>query len=278
MDYQHVLTLFDREARLGVGSTPRDRLRFWEWGQGTAVVFVHGVSDISRSFVPVAARLRHRYRCVGYDLPLGQGDGARLWAYQHHHLVADLWVLLDHLGLERACVVGSSFGSTIALAALRQRPDRLVRGVLQGGLAHRPLKPVERFLAWLLQAVPGPTSWLPRRERMLEVVHRPAFEGLPEEVWQAFVDCTGQSRLKAMGHQLRLLHGVDLRAELPHIHQPVLLIHGQQDTVIPRSHADMLLAGLPHARLVELPNCGHVPSYTHPDLFAQAIDQFLSEA
>ena len=84
------------------------------------------------------AALRREFTCVGYDLPAGGADGARLGAYRHQHLVADLLALLDHLKMRPTNLYGASFGSTIALAALHDYPNRLLRAVLQGGFPTGP--------------------------------------------------------------------------------------------------------------------------------------------
>jgi pimeloyl-ACP methyl ester carboxylesterase len=270
------LARFEREATSGSCDTGRYRLEYSAWGSGPPLIFVHGASDTRRSFVMVMSRLSAHFRCVAYDLPSGHGDGARLGRYRHDDLAADLWSLLDHLGHERAYLYGSSFGSTIVLRAMRQRPERVPRAILQGGLAYRPLRRAERVATWLFRWLPGPTGRLPRRERLLELVHKEPFAGRPEEVWRAYVEWTGQVRLKALGHQARLLDGVDLRADLPHIRQPVLVVHGDRDAVIRRPHADMLLGGLPSAGLVVLEGAGHVPYYTHPEALAAVIGRFLT--
>jgi pimeloyl-ACP methyl ester carboxylesterase len=90
------------------------------------------------------------------------------------------------------------------------------------------------------------------------------------------VDWTGQARLAALGHQAQWLHRLDLRPDLPEVRQPVLLVQGECDRVVPLPHADMLRAGLPSAGLVILEGCGHVPSYTHPEAFAEVVRQFLT--
>jgi pimeloyl-ACP methyl ester carboxylesterase len=273
---EEALGRFEREAARGVCDTGRCRLRYYSWGGGPPLVFIHGVSDVSRSFVQVISRLSAHFRCVAYDLPSGHGDGARLSRYRHDDLVADLWALLDHLKIERSYVLGSSFGATVALRAMRQRPERLPRGVLQGGLAYRPLRVAERVFAWLFRRLPGPTARLPRRERLLELVHQEPFEGRAPEVWRAYVEWTGQARLRALGHQAGWLHRLDLRPDLPHIRQPVLLVHGDRDSTVPRAHAEMLLAGLPSAGLAVIEGAGHVPYYSHPEALAEVVRQFLT--
>lgn len=270
------LARYEAEAEHGVCDTGRYRLPFFVWGSGPPLVFIHGVSDISRSFVMVMSRLAARFKCVGYNLPSGHGDGAKLTRYRHEDLISDLLALLDHLKLDRAYVLASSFGSTIALRAMRQRPDRIPRAILQGGVAYRPLRVAERVFGWVFRRCPGPTARMPRRHRILELVHREPFAHQPPEVWQAYVDWTGEARLAAMGHQALWLHTVDLRPELPQVRQPVLLIAGDRDTVTPRRHAEMLLSGLPHSGLALIEGAGHVPYYTHPEAMAEEVRRFLT--
>src|SRR5262249_49964337 len=152
-----VLVRFSQQAAQGVCDTGRYRMPYFVGGAGRPLVFVHGIAATSRSFLAPIARLSAHFRCIGYDLPGRPGDGARLWRYRHDDLVADLWALLDHLKIERAYLLGSSFGATVALRAMRQRPERLPRGIVQGGLAYRPLRTAERFFAWLFRRLPGPT-------------------------------------------------------------------------------------------------------------------------
>src|SRR5205823_3121996 len=122
-------------------------------------------SDTARSFLLPMARLSAHFRCVGYELPAGGADGARLRRYAFADLVDDLWGLLDHLGLGRSYVLGSSLGAAVALSALHARPERLPRAVLQGALAHRPLRRAEKVLAWVARWLPGTMGGLPKRER-----------------------------------------------------------------------------------------------------------------
>lgn len=267
---------FGREAVQGVCDTGRYRLPYFTWGAGPPLVFIHGAGDIARSFVMPMSRLAAQFRCVAYNLPSGHGDGARLGRYRHEDLVEDLWALLDHLKIDRAYVLGSSFGSTIAVRAMRAKPARLPRGILQGGLARRPLRFAERLFAGIFRWSPGPTAKLPRRERILELVHQRPFADRPPEVWRAFVEWTGESRLAALGYQAKWLHGVDLRPDLPHVRQPVLLLIGDRDSVMPRGHAEELLAGLPNAAMAVIEGAGHVPCYTHPEAMAEAVRRFLT--
>jgi pimeloyl-ACP methyl ester carboxylesterase len=271
-----VIARFWREADRGVCDTGRYHMPYYVWGSGPPLVFIHGVADSSFSFVQLNCRLSASFRCIAYDLPNGHGDRARLWRYRHADLVADLWALLDHLDVKRAYVLGASFGSSVALKALAERPERLPRAVLQGAIAYRPLRRAERWLSWLSRFLPGPTARIPKREKILELVHGKYFARQPAEVWRAFVEWTARARLAALGHQTQWLHRLDLRAVLPVLRQPILLVHGDHDTVVPIAHAELLRSALPAAGLLLLENCGHLPCWTHPDELATVMRQFLT--
>jgi pimeloyl-ACP methyl ester carboxylesterase len=267
---------FAREARRGVCDTGRYRMPYYVWGEGPPLLFIHGVCDRMDGFVMPISRLSAHYRCIAYDLPLGRGDGAWLWRYGHDDLVEDVWALLDHVGARQAYVLGSSFGSTVALKALQRRPDRLRRAVLQGGLARRRLRALEVFLAGVGRLLPGPSRRLPYRRRVAEKLHSEAFAGRPASHWDYLLDCTGRTPIAAFARHVLMLRSLDLRPVLPEVRQPVLLLCGDRDRVTPRPYAEVLLQGLPNARRVVVEGCGHVPSYSHPEIMAEIVRRFLT--
>jgi pimeloyl-ACP methyl ester carboxylesterase len=234
------------------------------------------MADTSRSFIPLLARLAGGFRCIAYELPGRPGDGSRLWRYRHEDLASDLLALLDHLKLDRAYLYAASFGATVALRAMRAAPARLPRVILQAGTARRPLRRAEFWLSWLGRFLPGTVKRLPKREKILEAVHKSSFGDQPEEVWRSFVDWTASTPVATLAHQAQWLHRLDLRSELSQMPQPVLLIWGDRDRVMPPPHAETLRAGLPSAGLVIIEGAGHLPSYTHPDALAAVVHRFLT--
>jgi pimeloyl-ACP methyl ester carboxylesterase len=270
------LRRFDREGTRGVCNTGRYQMPYLEWGEGPPLVFVHGLGDTNRSFVAPMALLSPHFRCIAYDLPSGRGDRARLGKYRHDVLVNDLFALLDHLELKQSYCFGSSFGSTIVLAAARRQPHRLPRLVLQGGFAHRPLARAELLLARLTCYLPGSMRHLPYRQRILERAHREPFTTRPPAAWQTFLEWTGETPIAAAARQALVLNRVDLRPILPEIRQPVLLVCGDRDPLIGAAQEEVLLQGLPNAGRVVIPGCGHVASYTHPEAVASITRDFLT--
>ena len=272
---EKALRSFAEEAIHGACATGRYRCPYFTWGTGPPLLFIHGLGDLGCSYVPVISVLAKDFQCIGYEQPTGRGDAARLGRYTHADLVADLFALLDHLGLRQSYVFGSSFGSTLALAAMRAEPERIPRAILEGGFAHRVLAPAERLLARLARFLPGSVRLFPFRRLIGKHALGPLAMTRPE-YFEFFLRNTGIPPTTALGQRALLLNGLDLRALLPEIRQPVLLICGDCDPVVRGDCEEVLLQGLPHCARVELPDCGHMPHYTHPELVAELVRRFLT--
>ncbi|VTS01079.1 alpha/beta fold hydrolase [Tuwongella immobilis] len=263
-------------ARKGVVDTGRYRLRYLAWGDsGPAIVFIHGLSDSAISFAGVMAALRDRYRCIAYELPDGKADGAPLIRYQHTDLVSDLLALMDELAIDRASILGSSFGSTVALRALAEAPKRFPVGMLQGGFAYRPLHPLERLAAQIARYLPWRMRDLPMIEQSQQFVDWPTFRNGSPEAWNLFRVSSRTPRAESVARRALLLHSNDLRPLLPRIQQPVLMIRGEADRVIPPEVEATALDALPNVTQTMMPGCGHYPQYLQPRQMADAMHAFL---
>jgi pimeloyl-ACP methyl ester carboxylesterase len=270
------LDRFQREATTGVCDTGRYRARYSTWGSGPPLVFIHGLADSSQAFLLPTALLSRSFRCIAYDLPCGNGDGADLARCTHPDLVADLWALLDHLGIAQSYLFTSGFGTTVGLAALRDRPERLPRAILQAPVAHRPLRFIERVALWMMSHSSRTLAGLPLWRRLMQEMHAPVFATRPSEFWEHFLGYSGALPACALGRLGRLLHRLDLRPDLAAIRQPVLLVCGDRDPITRPETAQAILGALPNAGLFILEGCGHVPGFTHPELLAEAIRFFLT--
>jgi pimeloyl-ACP methyl ester carboxylesterase len=222
------------------------------------------------------SRLVGQFRCIGMELPHGHGDGAPMSRYRHEDLAADLLALLDHLELPRCYTFGSSFGSTITLRAMHAQPERIPRAILQGGFARRPLSWLEHLGAGVGRWLPGQLRRLPLRQSLLSYLHRGQFEGRPADAWRFHIESQGEFPTSATAFQALLIHATDVRSLLSEIRQPVLLVSGTDDRIVPRWCEDELLRGLPNARQAELQGCGHVPHHSHPEALAEVVRHFLT--
>ena len=99
---------------------------FEEQGQGSAVVFVHGIGSRRVAWQPMIRALSGRFRCVSYDLR-GHGDSPRgnENPFGLDELVADLEFVRDRAGIHDMHVVGHSLGGMIGPAYARKYPKRV---------------------------------------------------------------------------------------------------------------------------------------------------------
>lgn len=106
------------------------------WGDGDETILaIHGISASAVSIQPLADRLAGRYRVVAPDLR-GRGRSAGLpgpFGMRVH--AQDMVAILDHLGVDRAIVIGESMGGYVTVQLAVSHPERVARIVLvDGGL------------------------------------------------------------------------------------------------------------------------------------------------
>ena len=268
---------YDAEAEFHSWQCPRYRMKYIRWqGQSEIpLVFIHGMSDQVRSFAMLMAEMVDRgHTCIGYELADGR-DGANLGVIQHQDYVEDLIGFLDHLQLPQVNLVGSSFGTTIALRTMALHPDRVQRCILKGGFARRPLERWQRGLSRLGRYWYFSMSELILRETVLERFEKEQFIGCPDAVFRFLLDCSGTTPCRAAARRTLLIDKLDLRSLLPTITHPVLMIGGDRDTIVPRECEREVEQGLPNVRRMELSECGHYPQYTRPRQTAEAMAEFL---
>jgi pimeloyl-ACP methyl ester carboxylesterase len=173
----------------------------------------------------------------------------------------------------RFALVGSSFGSLVALAFALRHPDRVSALVLVSPVATvRRIRRVALSLSTLVRA-PMPLTYLfaPMVARLLGGLHLPA-EGRAEIVREA--------RRISGGEMLRRLRDVlaaDRVSQLSGLGVPTLVVHGAHDHLVPLEAAHTVRAAIPGARMALLPHAAHLPYMSHPGEFNAAVGGFLRE-
>lgn len=243
-------------------------------GAGDPVVLVHGWAFSSGVFDALAERLSRTRRVLRPDLR-GHGRSAP-GPFALADLAGDLAALLDARGLERAVLVGWSLGGQVALAALPRVRRRLAALAL--------VSATPRFTR-----CEGWPHGLPAQsvEVLAHRVRRDPLRAVARFREGAFVegelDAEARARVVALPAPdpsaardgLDLLAREDLRAALPALDLPVLVVHGERDPICPAGAGRALAAAIPGARLVEVPGAGHAPFLSHPDAFDGALGPFL---
>jgi pimeloyl-ACP methyl ester carboxylesterase len=244
-------------------------------GEGPTVVLAHGWTGNRSVWVPVAARLTQRgHRVVLYD-QRGHGESTLgPEAPTIAQLGADLKAVLEAVDARDAVVAGHSMGGMAVQTLAIDHPEvvaervralvlvatgaaRVVRRslVTPGGLtlAH-PL--VERLLLGaagplFLRATAG------RRPRLGHLLAtRDCFVATPPEVRLAF---------------FRAMQSMDLRAGLASVRVPTTVVVGRRDLMTRPCLGRIIATSVSGARLVEVPDAGHMLPFEEPDLIADLI-------
>ena len=211
---------------------------------GDAIVLLHGWPDSWFSFSRVMPLLPPRFRVFALD-QRGFGDSERPDdGYGIPDLAADVGAFLDAVAVERATVVGHSYGSFVARRVAIAHPERVARLALidSGWSARNPvLREVQASLRDL--ADPIPTEFV--RAFQASTAHQPLpppfFERivaeslkLPARLWRDTFD--------------RLLEYEDTE-DLARIAAPTLLLWGDRDVLFSKQDQDRLAAAIPGAEL-----------------------------
>jgi 2-hydroxymuconate-semialdehyde hydrolase len=221
-------------------------------------------------------KLAGRFRTIVYDYP-GEhhDDGAHLKRITHANLVDDVFGLIHHLNLGRVFLFGLSFGSTVTLGVLHREPRRFPKAVIQGAFSHRPMSFPERIALRFGRLMPGTLSNLPLREQILAWNSQTEFPTVVADRWGYYLEQNGLTPIAAIAHRCSLLAKLDLRPILSSVPNEILLLHGREDRIVPRTYFDELSAGLKNARPLLVPLMGHQPHFTQAEMLASTVSEFL---
>jgi 2-hydroxymuconate-semialdehyde hydrolase len=248
-------------------------------GDGEPVLLLHGsgpgVSAWAnwRLTIPVLAR---RFRVVAPDIVgFGFTDRPEQVTYDLDTWTSHALGVLDALGIERAHVVGNSFGGSLALSLAIRHPDRVGRLVLMGSVG------VPFAITPGLDAVWGYEPSVDAMEGLLHLfAHDRSLIGpdLARLRYEASIRPGVQEAYRAMFPAPRqraldaLTHRVD---EIAGITAPTLIVHGRDDQVIPMQNAIDLLGLIDDAQLHVFGRCGHWTQLEHATEFTDLVTDFL---
>ena len=239
-------------------------------GSSPPVVFVHGLGGSAASFALLAARLTAASRRVlVLDLP-GHGRN-RLRRGEEAADLTDqalaLGAVLADVG-EPAVLIGNSLGGALSLHAAAAAPER-VRAVVGLSPAGAPLLESDResvrdaFRGDLLAAQEMPRRLYRRPPRLARLFSRDLARHLAAPPVQRLLAQIGQ-------------HGL-IAEDLARIEQPVLILWGDADGILPASSVQWFREHLRSAAIEILPDCGHLPQMEQRALVLARVRRFLAE-
>jgi pimeloyl-ACP methyl ester carboxylesterase len=216
-------------------------------GSGEPLVLVHGLAGSWRWWSPLLERLARVRRVHAIDLPRPPRTmpAAELSAWLDRRL--------EEKALGRVDLAGHSLGGLVAAELAALRPERVGRLALVAPAGIPCGRSVAR------RAVPL-TKTLFDLRRSMPLVVSDALRAGP----------------LGLARGIAYVSSRDLRAQLPDVRAPTLLLWGERDRLVPLWVAEEWQRLVPHARLDLLP-CGHVPMLEQPVAVAERLVAFLGE-
>jgi class 3 adenylate cyclase/pimeloyl-ACP methyl ester carboxylesterase len=226
--------------------------------------------------------LAEEFTLIRYD---ARGNGLSDWDVGEISLEAwlnDLETVVDAAGLERFPLLGFSQGCAVAIAFAVRHPERVSRLVLYGGFAvgrdRRPnLSDADReritAMATLMKLGWGADN--PTFRQLFTSLLMPA---ATKEHADAFNELQRKSASPYCAvRYFETVNNFDVRALLPRVAMPTLVMHVRDDTMTPIELGREIAAGIPNARFVALPGKNHVLLEHDPGLprFFEEIRRFL---
>jgi pimeloyl-ACP methyl ester carboxylesterase len=220
-------------------------IAFLDEGQGDPIVLVHGFASTKEvNWVSpgwVSALTRAGRRVIALD-DRGHGQSSKLYDPADYHtdkMAEDVRALLDHLGIEKADVMGYSMGARITAFLCRDHPGR-VRSAILGGLGIK-----------LVDGVGLP-------ETIALALEAPSLAGVTDpmgRMFRAFAEQT-KSDLRALAACIRGSRQVMSREEAGALRVPLLVAVGTKDDVAGSGPA--LAALIPNAQALDIPGRDHM--------------------
>ncbi len=246
-----------------------------QMGQGTPLVFVHGMCGDARVWADQVGRLRDRYQCTSYDRR-GHTRSPRTDAVESVQLHADdLAGLIQSLDLAPCVVVGSSGGARITVDFIRRYP-----ALVLGAVMSEP--PIGAFAPDLFPAMIAELA--PKVKGAAETAGPRAavdafFGALCPGLWSAIGEETKdhyRDNADRLFADLGMPPYAISQADVGAIDVPSLVVGGTRSHRALVSGARTLATWLPNARFLEL-DCGHVTYAEQPSSFAEAAAAFTKQ-
>ena len=230
------------------------------WSRSETVILHHGNAKNARlwyAWVPLLAR---DYRVVRVD---ARGFGrssvpAPGYAWSLEGFATDLVHLMNHLGIDRAHLIGETIGGTIALQFASQFPDRL--HTVTTCTSPYKFRGIQTYLDYYeLVKTQGVEAWV------RQTAHRRLEAGASDPRHQEwYIQQMSQTAQHVVLETLAYLATVDLTPVLPRIKTPALVLVGERSAMNTPDRAQSLAALLPRGRLVEVPDAGGYVQHSAP--------------
>lgn len=251
------------------------RIAYERVGEGPPVFLLHGyVGDAVTTWRHQLDNLSDEFTVIAWDNP---GSGRSADPPESFSLAdfADcLAGFIRAVGVEPAHVIGLSFGGGLSLQLYDQHPSiprsLVLADTYAGWKGSLPEEEVVRRLDQVLKLADRPP------DEFAAVVAPTMFSSsIQDEILTSFAANIAQFHPVGLRAMAQSFAEADLRAVLPRIDVPTLLLYGDKDVRAPLSVAHEIHEAIYGSKLVIFPGVGHVSSVEAPERFTEEVRWFL---
>ena len=244
-----------------------------EAGQGLALVLLHGSLTHSRCWRHQLSQLSDQFRVIAWDAPGAGSSSDPPETFTTANYADCLAAFLNAVGIERAHVLGLSWGGILAQEFYRLYPERcrslILADTYAGWRGSLPEAIWKERLAFSLQDASGPPE-----ELVAKVLPGVLTDEAPPDLREELSAIL--SEFHPVGVRLMSLSAaeIDTRTLLPSIDVATLLLWGEDDRRSPLHVAQQLHAAIPGATLAIIPHAGHLSNMEQSAAFNGHVRRF----
>lgn len=212
-------------------------------------------------------------RLIRFDHRGHGGSPTPAGLYEIADLGRDVLALMDALGLERASYCGLSIGGMVGMWLGINAPERLDRLVLVCTASHLPPGSAWQERAATVLAAGGTE---PIADAVVDRWLTPAFAAAHPEVRAELRAMLTSSAADGYAACCGAIERMDLRAQLPEICVPTLVVSGAGDRAAPVEHQARIAGAIPGARHEVIAPAAHIAAVERPEIVNQLIEEHLS--
>ena len=249
------------------------RLHYAQDGQGTDLILIHGLGGSLRDWDAYVPALAPHHRVLRWDVR-GFGDSDKpAGPYSLQLFARDLAGVARAGSLTRAHVAGISMGGAIAQRFALDYPE-LVQSLTLISTSSE-VGPQAR-LAWEKTAAVIEQRGFSANASFAERIFAPSFVRAHPDIVRDRADRMAANDPRAYAAAARAIGAYNWTADLNRVQVPTLILQGLEDTLTPPGGSVKMSRVLPRARLLFIPDCGHVVTDEKPELLTNTLLAFLA--
>ena len=246
-------------------------------GQGEPLVLISGLTEDHTAWENVLEKLAQSFRVLIFDnRGAGQSTSPKT-SFTIGDMAKDTVALLQALDIPKAHILGHSMGGAIAQQIAIENPERVLKLIIACSAAK--LSPLSMFVVKTGEKlVDAQVSYELLIENVFPWLFSSDFLADDKKVAKAFerkIKNPHPQTLEGYKNQIRACGQFDTTTQLSKIKTQTLVLTTEQDILISPRHSKMLTENINGAKLVMLPNIGHIPQLENPTLFCQEVVRFL---